>query len=129
IYAAKENQRIPVGTKLLEMKKETINEELTRKYDEINQRLQALQSADSSRAVPAEIERSIKEGLENIAFLLNEGNLAAAYSQKERLTREINISLAASTTGLEREELLRQKEEFDNIIEGGIKAEFAPFSG
>lgn len=129
IYAAKENQRIPVGTKLLEMKKETINEELTGKYDEINQRLQALQSADSSRAVPAEIERSIKEGLENIAFLLNEGNLAAAYSQKERLNREINISLAASTTGLEREELLRQKEELDNIIEGGIKAEFAPFSG
>ena len=68
IYAAKENQRIPVGTKLLEMKKETINEELTGKHDEINQRLQALQSADNSRAVPAEIERAIKEGLENIAL-------------------------------------------------------------
>jgi putative membrane fusion protein len=129
IYAAKENQRVPVGTKLLEMKKETINEELTGKYNEISQRLQALQSADNSRAVPAEIERSIKEGLENIAFSLNEGNLAAAYSQKERLTREINISLAAGTTRSEREELLRQKEELDNILEGGIKAEFAPFSG
>ena len=128
-YAVKENQRVPVGTKLLEMKKETINEELTGKYNEISQRLQALQSADDSRAVPAEIEKSIKEGLEDIAFSLNEGNLAAAYSQKERLTREINISLAASTTRLEREELLRQKEELDNIIEGGIKAKFAPFSG
>lgn len=128
-YAAKENQRIPVGTKLLEMKKETINEELTGKYNEINQRLQALQSVDGSRAVPAEIEKSIKEGLEDIAFSLNEGNMAAVYSQKERLTREINISLAASTTRLEREELLRQKEELEDIIEGGIKAEFAPFSG
>ncbi len=129
IYAVKENQRIPAGTKLLEMRKETIDEELTGKYNEISQRLQALQSVDDSRTIPVEIERSIKDGLESIAFSLNEGNMAAAYSQKERLTREINISLAASTTRLEREELLRRKEELDNIIEGGIKAEFAPFSG
>ena len=128
-YAAKENQRIPVNTKLLEIKKETVDSELTGRYNEINEKLQALQSMDDQNAASAGLEESVKEGLANIAFSLNEGNLAAAYSHKEKLTREISYRLAAGTTQSEREDLLREKEELDEIIEGGIKAEYAPFSG
>jgi hypothetical protein len=61
--------------------------------------------------------------------LIDEGNLAMVYYEKERLAREMNYSLAANATQSEREELIRQKEEPGRNDRGSIKAEFAPFSG
>jgi len=128
-YVAREKVRVPVNSKLLEVKGDNVDTELTNKYNEVNDRLQALQSLEDNSAVPAVPDEVVSRGLSNIAYLIDEGNLAMVYYEKERLAREINYSLAANTTQSEREELIRQKEELDGIIEGGIKAEFAPFSG
>lgn len=128
-YAAKENQRIPVNAKLVEIKKGSIDTELTGKYNEVNDRLEALQSVEDQQMKSTALDETIRKGLSDIAFMLSEGNMAAVYSQKEALNREINYSLAANTTQSEREDLLRQKKELDEIIEGGIRSEYAPFSG
>ncbi|MGI6703089.1 MAG: HlyD family efflux transporter periplasmic adaptor subunit [Clostridia bacterium] len=128
-YAARENVRVPINSKLLEIKRDNIDTDLTDKYKEINDKLQVLQSLEDNSALPAVPDKVVSEGLSNIAYLIDEGNLAMVYYEKERLAREMNYSLAANATQSEREELIRQKEELDGMIEGGIKAEFAPFSG
>ncbi len=127
-FIVKENVRVPANAKLLEVKKDKIDADLTKKYNEINQRLQVLQQTDSS--AEAEVpEQVVEKGLSAIDFSMSEGNFAAVYYQKEELLREIGYSVAANTTQSEREELIQQKAELDEILAGGIKAEASPFSG
>ncbi len=127
-YIIKENIRVPVNTKVLEMKSGRIDDSSIERYNEINERLQALDQI-GSLAQAALDDSVIRAGLYNISILIDQGNLAAVYREKERLSREISYNTAANTTQAEREELISEKEELESIIEGGIRAEFSPFSG
>ncbi len=128
-YIVNENVRIPVNTKLFEIKDCKITSGLTEQYNKINERLEALQSLEDNRTFPVEINETVNDILSNIVFLLDSGNLSTVYYEKERLTRQINYSLAATITQPEKGELIRKKDELDMIIEDGVKNEKAPFSG
>ncbi len=127
-YIAKENIRVPVNEKLLEIKSDRIDASLTEEYNEINKRLQALEQMDNSIQAAVD-DDTINTSLSSIGLLIDRGDLAAVYQEKERLNREISYSIAANTTQAEREELIREKERLDQMIEGGIKDELSPFSG
>jgi len=127
-YIIKENIRVPVNTKVMEIKSGRIDDSSIERYNEINGRLQALDQI-GSLAQAAPDDSVIRAGLYNMSLLIDRGNLAAVYREKERLNREISYNVAVNTTQAEREELISEKEELESIIEGGIRAEFSPFSG
>lgn len=128
-YVARENVRVPVNTRIFEMKNDKVDSNIMDTYKEIDERLEALESLEINPGISATSAKDINESLSKIAFLIDEGDLAMVYYERERLEREISHSLAANTTQSEKQALIQKKEELDSIIEGGIKSEFAPFSG
>lgn len=125
---ADENIRLPANQRVLEVKSDKVDDSSLERYKQINDRLQALEQTDAS--IRAEVdEEVIKKGLKNIGLLIDQQNFSAVYQQKEKLNRDINYGIAANTTQSEREQLLKEKNRLDEIIEGGIREVVSPFPG
>jgi putative membrane fusion protein len=127
-FIAQENVKVPVNAKLLEVRRDRIDEETIRRYNEINQKIEALNNMDSENA-GVEVGRGIHQYLSNISYLILSGNLLPVYYEKERLTREISKSTALDSSGSNLDTLIQEKEKIEEVIEDGIKVEHAEFSG
>lgn len=127
-FIAQENVKVPVNAKLLEVKRDRIDEETIRRYNEINQKIEALNNMDSENT-GVEVGRGIHQYLSNISYLILSGNLLPVYYEKERLTREISKSTALDSSGSNLDTLIQEKEKIEEVIEDGIKVEHAEFSG
>lgn len=125
-YIAPENVRVPVGTKVLEIRRDRVDDETLARYNEINQRIQALGGLDSE-APPADTSDDAMKYLSSIGRLIHEGSLLAVYYEKERLVRELSRSTALASSANELQQLLQEKDKIEKDMDGGVKAEYAQF--
>ncbi|MBA1333767.1 MAG: hypothetical protein HPY66_0160 [Firmicutes bacterium] len=125
-YIVPENVKVPVGTKVLEIKRDRIDDETLARYNEINKRIQALGDLDSE-AAPDNSTGNVMKYLANISRLIHEGSLLAVYYEKEHLVRELNRSTALASSANELKLLLQEKDKIEKEMDGGVKAEYTQF--
>ncbi len=128
-YIVKENIRVPVNTRLFEIRDSKIDGALVDKYNRTKERLATLQTPGDEHTLSEERDGTIDDVLSNIAFLIDSGNLTMVYYEKERLSRRINYNIASDPVQVEKQQLTRKEEELSALIEGGIKYANAPFAG
>ncbi len=121
-FMARENERIPVSTKLLEVRRERIDGDILERYNEIMAKINEIESVDM------ETQPDIARSLSTISSFIASGNLSGVYHEKEKLIRELGSK--QDLQGAENiDKLVEERKNLERIIGDGIKSENASFSG
>lgn len=121
-FIAKENVKIPVDSKLVEVRRERIDGDVLKRYNEVVKEINAIESSD------IQTQPDICQRLNNISRFIAIGNLSGVYNQKERLIKDLN-SKKTSQGNRDIDKLMEERKNLEKIIGDGIKSEYAAFTG
>jgi len=121
-FVSKENVRVPVNSKLVEVRRERIDDGVLKRYNEIVEEINSIEVSN------IQTQSNMSRSLSNISRLIATRNYSMVYSEKERMLKELYLE-KSSQDNTDIDKLIKERKKLEDMIGNGVKSECAAFAG